>query len=445
MIIPFQSLYIYEWKSNAFTSGLLENTLGLKTHNKISNNLNFKANFDLTFDGMIIASKSMLRPNWQAQMGLYYHPSKWFSLEVNMSRNRVAFNFDDTRYFSNDYLNANVYFWKDTNADQQYQTTEKLDYFTSTGGMYHKAVKKLKQQSYFVLDIPFYFRFGNHEFSILNTYKKYNNNWTTRFDKNADQYGFFKNEDIEEYYPEKKGDKQIYFYNGGAVNYLVDYYPEEYMKTNQLFNFATNTPYYAASTMKYQYNSEKFLFSVSWCSYIMCGISTLGNGPLHNNIGVYSETSANPNINYKLVGRNDQDRAYVAHILMSYKVNKNLSFALSGKFKDGQPFTSYDTQFAIDAKGNTQLAIWNNRTKGINPMNGDFGSRKDAFFNIDFRTTFSGRILNRDYEIQMMMYNIYDYGTELTEYTFEPDNENGRFAMELSIPRGLMITAKVYF
>ena len=174
----------------------------------------------------------------------------------------------------------------------------------------------------------------------------------------------------------------------------------------------------------------------------MMGISNLGNGPLSNNIGVYSETSANPNNSYKTVGRLDQDRAYVCRLLVSYKLSKALSFALTGKFKDGQPFTSFNTKLDADANGNSQLAIWNYRYRGIYPVGGS-GSRKDGAFNIDIKASYNGKIANHAFEIQMLMYNLYDFGTELTEYTFEPDDVGGRYAMSLCIPRGLMITAKV--
>lgn len=433
--LPYQSLYVYDWRSNSFASGLLENSLSLKTHNELSRSLTFRANIDLTFDGMLLAEKSMLRPNWQGQLGLNFHPAKWFTMELNMSKNRVSFNYDDIRYFSNDYLNGDIFYWKDSNNDQKFQSNEKSDYFSSTGGKYHKAITALKQPSYFVLDIPLYFRFGHSEFSILSTYRKYYNNWTTSFDKPANQYGYF----------QTVGDKQIFFFNNGPVNYLVGYYPENDMKSETPFNIITNSPYYISSTLKYQYTTPKFLFSFSWCSYLMAGISALGNGPLSNNIGVYSESSANPNSDYKLVGRLDQDRAYVARILLSYKLNKHLSFAMSGKFKDGQPFTSFNTTMTSDASGNNQLAIWNARTKGINPFTEDFGSRKDAFFNIDLRAKLNGNISIYNYEIELMVYNVYDFGTELAEYTFEPGNVNSRYALELNIPRGLMVTTKIFF
>ena len=177
----------------------------------------------------------------------------------------------------------------------------------------------------------------------------------------------------------------------------------------------------------------------------MTGISSLGDGPLHNNIGGYSETTANPNNEFKILGRLDQDRAYIARMLFSYDVSDRLSFAVSGKFKDGQPFTNFDTKIYTDESGNNQITIWNKRTKGINPFDGDFGSRKDAFFNFDLRAKYQLDINKLKMEFQAVIYNFYDFGTELHEYTFDPTNIKSRYALELNIPRGLMFTTKVYF
>ena len=176
----------------------------------------------------------------------------------------------------------------------------------------------------------------------------------------------------------------------------------------------------------------------------MTGTSTMGNGPLHNNVGVLSESSANPNTDYKLIGRLDQERAYVAHLLLAYRVNEMLSFSTSVKFKDGQPFASFETKTITDVNGNNQLAMRNERTKGINPFDHDFGSREDAFFNVEFRTNYRFNLGNHQAELQCYIYNLYDFGTELTEYAFLPVAGRRR-AMSLNIPRGLMLTGTYRF
>lgn len=443
-LTAYKSLYVYDWTTHAFTSGLLENTVGLKTQKVLSKGVTMRASVDLTLDGMLIADgKSMIRPNWQGQLAFDIRPVEWdwFAMELNISRNRVSFNYDDVKYLSSDYLNANVYYWNDTNGDKKFQDSEKGAYFNQTGGKYHTAAKGLKQTSYWVVDLPLYFKIDeHHEISLLNTYKKYYDCWTTRFDtNNADDYMNHAAVDGKEIY---------YFKDNAQPNYVLDHYPKTsaYMEHPETsFNFLTNTPFYFSSTWKYQYTSENFLFSFSWCSYVQCGISTLGNGPLHNNMNVYSETTANPNIEYKLIGRLNQERAYIARILGSYKFNQHFSMSVVGKFKDGQAFTSYSTQFFGDDK-RTQVAMWADHTKGINPYNLEFGSRKDAFFNIDLSATYKGKLMNHNYEVQAMVYNLYDFGTELLEYTFEPNpRHEGRVAMSMNIPRGLMLTGKFYF
>jgi hypothetical protein len=429
----FTPLYVYQWTSSDFVSALLENTLTLHSARRLTPALAYAASAGLSFDAMLMSSKSMARPNWQFQAGISYSPSHWFSMELNASRQRVSFNMEDIRYFSNDYLNGDIYYWKDTNGDRKFQTGEKSDYFRSTGGKYHSAAQDLPQESYFVLDIPLHFRFGHHEISLINTYKKYFDSRITRFDKEATEYGYYKT----------VNDNQIFFYNNGPVQYVVDTYPEEYMKTNTAYNFLTNTPFYVSNTFRYKYENRKLLLSVSWTSFMMAGISGLGNGVLSNNLSAYSESTANPNVGYKLVGRSDADRAYVARILASYKLNEHWLFSLSGKFKDGQPFTSYLIGADNDANGNTQMAMWNYRTKGINPFDNDFGSRDDAFFNVDLRAAYRGKFLRHAYELQLAVYNLYDFGTALGEYAFPPLNEPGRYVLSVDIPRGLMITAKM--
>jgi hypothetical protein len=96
-----------------------------------------------------------------------------------------------------------------------------------------------------------------------------------------------------------------------------------------------------------------------------------------------------------------------------------------------------------DDQGNTQLAVWNADTKGINLSAYHFGKRKDAFFNIDIRLRYRGHIRQVPLEAEVMCYNIYDFGTELFEFNFDEDMGRARRAMVLNIPRGMMFTLRV--
>ena len=106
--------------------------------------------------------------------------------------------------------------------------------------------------------------------------------------------------------------------------------------------------------------------------------------------------------------------------------------------------------------------------------NGVFGKREDAFFNLDLRLTgrwWVGRgtsdlseTANPEkgkipMELEILCYNLYDFGTALTEYTFDDVNHptypywtvtrgiasmrDSRTSMSLCIPRGLLLTLRI--
>ncbi|MDY3978788.1 MAG: hypothetical protein SOZ00_02065 [Tidjanibacter sp.] len=429
----YNSLYLYEWQSSAFWSGLLENTLSLKAERALSAQTSLRADFDLTLDGMVLAGKSMIRPGWQVQTGVDYRPNSWFRMEVNLARKRISYTINDIEFFSDDYLNGSVYYWNDKDGNRAFDNGERGVLHTTTGGSCHRAAENLKQQSYWVFDLPFSFRFGHHEIAVQNSLRKYTNIWVTQYDAAAETYGTTKT----------IGDQEIYFLGDGRVDYRVVNFPTSMMTTQSPLNFFTNSPFWFSNTVRYTYTSPKLLLSLSWQSYGMAGISALGSGPLHNNIGVLSESTANPNHSYKRVGRVDQDRAYIARILCSYRPTERLSITMTGKFKDGQPFTNYSTSIATDSEGNNNIAIWTDNTKGINPFDGDFGCRKDAFFNIDLRVAYRFKLRSLPCTIEASGYNLYDFGTELTEYTFNPEGAGPRRAMSLNIPRGAMLTLRI--
>ncbi len=433
------SLYLYDWQSSAFWSGLLENSVGVNTTRQLAPWATFRADAEVTLDAMLLDQKSMVRPNWQAQAGFNLTPTSWFTAELNLAKKRVAFNMDDIRYLSNDYLSGNIYYWQDGNNDLKAQEGEYSNYFTSTGGSSRSVSDGLARPSYFVVDLPMHFHHKGHLLTIQPTYRKYYNNWYTSYADSNSQLGYY----------QPVGEQEVFFLNGGSpTQYVVELMPKELMQSNLL----TDTPYYFSANVKYQYTNPKFTFSISWQSFLMSGISTLGNGPLHNNVGVLSESSANPNTllntdnaesQYAHVGRLNQDRAYMSRLFAAYNVNSKLNFAFNGFFVDGQPFTSFDSQIATDQNGNNQIAIWPHRTKGINTFDDDFGSREDAIFNFELRATYRMSIGKHDVQLQAICYNFYDFGNSLNEYTFVQEIPT-RSAMSLTMPRGASLSAKIY-
>ncbi len=442
-------LYLYEWQSNAFYSGLLENSVGLNTKRELSEKVDFRANVDLTLDAMFVDQNSIVSPNFEVRVGFDLRPTKWLDIEVNLSRERVSYNIDDIRFLSADYLSGEAYYINDTNGNGAYDSGEKGDLFITTGGAYNTLSDSAKQPTYYVVDIPININLGRHKLSLLQSYRKYCNNWSVSFDGDYTDYGYMEYRQTQEAINDRPDLYQdVFFFDGGKeVNYIVGEYPEGIMGDG----FFTSTPYYFCSNVEYSYIAPKFTFSINWQSYMMSGISTLGSGPLHNNIGALSQSSANPNtINvvrnseseYSAVGRLDQDRAYVARIFASYKITDKFSMAINAKFKDGQPFSIYRTEITSEG-GNNQLAMIPVTSRGTNNADGNFGTREDAIFNIDLRLKYLATIAKKRCEIGAYCYNIYDFGNELTEYTFDQDIGGGRCAMSQTIPRGLIFSFKM--
>ena len=436
------SIYTYQWESNDFTSGLLENTVTVEAKKWVKPWLQVQGLLGVSLDGILLSGgKSLVSPNWLAKASVYMKPKKWFEMTISLSKHRTTYSFDDIRYLSNDYMSAKAYY------------TATGDLATTTGGKYHQFARYLRQPSYVVLDLPFKFTFGRHEISLLQSMRLYYDQWMTYYDKDPMSYGYYKKHTTV---VTDKGEtwsvtNPIYFESPSEKNYLVDHMSST-TRDSLGGNFFTNKPLYLSNVVKYAYNGKKVFFSLSWQSYLMSGLSALGNGVQSNNIGVLSESTANPNIylnekntsgKHRLAGRLDQDRSFIARIQLGYNITPNWAIHLNAKFKDGTPITNFRTLADVDEKGNTQLAIYNADTKGINLSAYHFGKRKDAFFNIDLRLRYRGHIRQVPLEAEVMCYNIYDFGTELFEFNFDEDMGRARRAMVLNIPRGMLFTLRV--
>ena len=286
--------------------------------------------------------------------------------------------------------------------------------------------------------MPIHFRFGRHEIALLQTYKKFYHTWMTQFIDGPAANGYY---DADGYY----------FLNPGQHDYIVDYQPTDLMGGG----FFTNTPYYMAQTSRYTYRGRRFLFSLSWQSMMGVGLSALGNGPAANNIGVLSESTANPNTFNTLenadgrhpgVGRLDQDKAFVCRIYLAYNVCRWLQFGITGRWTDGQPFAYFNTATQTDVQGDTQMAIRPSCTRGINPTDGDFGCRESALFNIDLHARLKWEVKRHPMTLDLLCYNLYDFGNVYTEMCF-PQGVRGLQSrgpnMTLTIPRGIIGTLKI--
>lgn len=421
------ALYRYEWTSRAFTGGILENTIGLNADYTICRQLDLHAHLDFTLDGLLLGhSKSKVSPNFQAGINFDLHPCRWFEMGLNIGYERMPYNMDYLRYFSDDYMNANIYL-AGTNT-----------LCATTGGKYHHYKKNLQQTSYLEVHLPIRFVFrdkqnGMHEIVLQNAYRKFFNIWHT-------YYAGGPNGKYEDY-PEVA---HVFFPNYGEKQYEVGATPG-FGK-----NVLMNSPYYFSQLTRYTYTGKYVTVGISWQSMQAAGYTGLGNGANSNTMGVLSESTANPNTLNSVtnsdgphpgVGRMDLDKGFVARFYLGYNICKWVQAGLTLKWTDGKPVNAYSYFYDKETK---QMAIMPWSSRGTNPTDGDFGRRHGAIYNVDLHLQGSWAINGVPMRLNVECYNLWDFCHDLAELSFDQDIPSARRAsIIMTVPTGLLITYTV--
>ena len=422
-------LYTYHWQSNPFTGGILENTFGADVRISPAPGFAVDADIDFTLDGILLRHKSKVSPGIQSGVSFHWQPSGWFQTGLNLSYDRIPYTIETLEYFSDDYLNGTAYY----NDGRVFETS---------GGMYHSYSGNLRQPSYVTLEFPFIFRFrsdgGVHEIMLNQIARRYHNTWMTSFADGTSQAGYM--------------DDGIWYANAGAKEFIVENFPHQMAGPG----FITRTPFFVSQLTRYTYTGRRFMCLVSWQSMMGAAPTALGFGPETNDFLNLSESTANPNTfavlqdkdnRYQSWGRVDQDKAYVFRTYFAYNFNRHIQAGLNFKWTDGQPFSYFNTFVKTDDAGGTQVQVVPASTRGINPIGGSFGCRESGIFNFDLHVRGQWSMYGRDMSLNLMCYNINDFGNVLMEYAF-PQGARGQMTrghnLALTVPRGLLMTYTLY-
>jgi len=402
--------YSYDFSSSAFTAGMLENTWVLE-YNHCTPNGKLHASMGLTYDALLMRDRYVGLPSWEAELSYQYEPTRWFDMEVLLGHYRTKYTWNQLRLLSQDYQNGTI---SGPNAP-----------YSNYGGAYLDVARGLQQSQYAALEIPFSFHVGRktrHDFVCLLSARLYYHMWEIAGNPN---YGVA----------------------DGARPYIM----QEQQPVAGAGMFAL--PLYLSNTLRYTYTGKKVFFSLSWQSYQMSGKSTLGNGAENNSIGSLSYSMLSPaasenlkdaESSVKMLHRLDQDKAYICRIQLGANITPNWQLMMNGHWQDGTPISNYIVKDGL---------VYTGDTKGINPKDMHFGKRKDMFFNIDMKLGYRGNINRRDqtlglpgavpFSVDLTCYNIYDFGTEWYEYSFDQNLEHIRRSLSVCIPRGLMLRFSV--
>lgn len=426
----YNALYYTEWESQSFGTALLENTVSLEK-SKLHGNHLLSYKVGVGVDGFVLGDESFISLTPQFEFNLVSSHDK-FNYGFNFGHKRIPFHFDQVRFLSDDYLSGNKYYWNDFNSNGIFDGGEKGDLFTTTGGSSRSLADGIKQPSMWYVDIPLRYKTGeNSNFTLTGQYRSFRNQWRVAYDKSPEEYGYY-------------NDEGIFFLHEGEVNYEVVQFDSDRMNAaTERSGFLFDNPFYAGASMQYERKGKKLFIGLSFTAYMVVGYGALGNGVLHNNVDVLSESQANPNTYIKYLGRLDTDRSYVGNIFLSYKANERWTMLFSAKYKDGQPFNTYSTALAGSGE-NQQAAIWSRGIPGDNPFTGEFNKREDAFWNMELRTRYTAQLNQHPLQLELGIYNFFDLGLEIAEYGFGQGVLDGRPALDVQTPRGIQF-ALAYF
>lgn len=471
-------LFRYDWTSKAYVGALLENVIvgsiqrcwnygshhtrrGL-IHEKM---LTIAGSLGVSVDGMLVSGGSKVTPVPVGSLEMSWYPAYWVNVCAILSHDRMKYDLETLRFMSDRYLNADVY-----SVGPSTSGGETL--FSQSGGAHHSYKKGLWQPSYLSLIIPVTFRFGRerrHEIALIQSYRKFYHTWMPQYAGGAEANGYYVttplSAEVQEALRNPDASIPVYYLNPSSRDYVVDYMPDGLLGSG----FFASTPYYMNQQTRYSYHGRKVEFSISWQSMQGVSYTGLGNGAGSNNVGVLSESMANPNthfvirnhptggrtVQYPAAGRTDQDRAYIVRIALSYNINKHFQIGGIGNWVDGQPFSYYrlydNTEGTLVGGGSPvaagadkQYAIVPCCPRGINPTDGNFGARESGIFHIEVFGRANWEACGHNMQLELRSYNVYDFGNVLNEFCFPQAIREGRgHNMALTIPRGIIASFKV--
>ncbi|MDP2915844.1 MAG: hypothetical protein Q8O91_10380 [Candidatus Aminicenantes bacterium] len=307
-----------------------------------------------------------------------------------------------------------IYHWNDLNGDLLYQAGEEGSVSGYTGGRFHSPAADLK--------IPIKRRIlasltatlsKAFSLSLKGLFKMIDDNTWVRF---KEDYGFY----------EEVDSVNLFFYDAPYRDYVL---------ANDTFS---KKPFYAQ--FLFQINSREnmtWFFSFSFLAHIGMGRTAFGNGAGANDIGILSESQADPNTLINAFGRLDGDRAFLGKIFFGFFVAKDLSLGVDLKYRDGTPFAFIQTVRRYD-----QRVFYYKTIKAENELGIKGGPRKDFLSDVSVQLRYEFRLFRWQVEADLSVFNLLDFGSELSESVF---SGGWRYANELQIPRSFRFGLAVEF
>ena len=323
----------------------------------------------------------------------------------------------ESQFLNSDSVSGARFRWTDQNQDGLFQGDEQGGILERRGSRYNSKDKNLKHPSLEEAYLGADYRFLKRYKAVINISAKWIRNlyWVSYAEDFDPGYVRVSRQDAHS-------------------GFLYDRVPGSYgQERYSLTNRDKSSTYLALEIqlLKEAISSWWFM-NITLGGYLHLAYNLAGNGVRQNDIGFYSQESADPNQNLILAGRSHYDRGYMANFIFGFYLARGLSLTNTIRYRDGVPFGEY-----IFAYGLSQgpIAVMNGERANFLEGLG----RYTFYLNWDIRIRYEFR----EFEIFLDIYNLLDSRTETLEDPFE--GETFRDPLDSTIPRSFRLTVSYRF
>ena len=373
----------------------------------------------LLYEQIINSSKTTLfRASPASSLKLNYNiKATDVRLFLGLQHEPIPMGISESQFLNSDSQSARRFRWIDQNQDNQFQDQEQGGILRRSGGAYHNKSRSLKHPSLEEAYLGADYRFLKKFKAVINVSAK----WI------RDLYWVDHPDDFDPGY-ERINRENIH--SGSLYNRNPGSYGEE---VYSLTNRNKDSTYLALELqLLKEAISSWWFFNISLGGYLHLAHNLAGNGAFRNDIGFYSEQSADPNQNLVLEGRTDYDRGYMVNIIFGFYIMEGLSLSNIIRYRDGVPLGEF-----MIAHGLSQGPIAIMNEKRANGLEGI--GRYTFYLNWDIRI----RYTFKNFEFFLDIYNLLDSRTETLEDPFK--GETFRYPLDSTIPRSFRFTVSYRF
>ena len=424
----YRSLHTITWETQHFSTVLINNNASLRFKQSYERT-KIQLNGGLKFLGIIQEGENLLGIYPFIDLGLEYNVSSALSVGIRAGTIPEAYDLDQARFISHNYMNGIARYWNDNNTNRAIENEEVGEKLFTTGGRYRTLSDELGPAITVYLDAPIVLDTKNGwKFSILPQFRSYRNTWDVQYS-------------TVDGIVERSGEGQWYYIGGKDIHYEVVPYDQSWMVDSEgnSRGFLFNQPFYAGVTLEFMKDLSSWFIQGSATAHMVVGGSSMGNGPLHSNFNQPSDAMADMNLRFGYLGRMDADRSYLANFLIAHRYHQQGSFMVFLRYRDGQSFGYYQTHLHENAEG-TQVAFNQPLPRGDDPFTGLMGRREDFLLNAGISWMHRFKLNKGCLNVQLQGQNLLDFATEQSEYVYGVNGDFLRAPLELQIPRSFILT-----